>query len=422
MSSARVLRIRPVSGLPELRVGDDLGRLIAGAGEPASDEVVVVSQKAVSKVEGRVRRLSEVTPSAAARELATRLDKDPALVELVLRESDRVVRAERGVLITETRAGWVCANAGIDSSNLSAGRISLLPVDGDASARRIRGEIAAASGSSPAVVVADSFGRAWRLGQADIAMVNLETAVTSRGTPAPKKFAFRAPAASLDVLRDAGVDVVTLANNHGMDYGRTGLQDTLRAAAAARLPLVGAGGDEAAAFAPWTTTVRGLRVSVLGATDVLDTFAQRDWPAGPSTSGLASAKDPAALLMAVRAASARSDVVVVYVHWGKEMATCPSDRQRSLARQLAAAGADVVVGSHAHVLQPAGRVDGAYVHYGLGNYVFYARTPQTRATGVLTVDVGADGVQRARWTPATITSGVPVPGRTGSVPPSRCAL
>ena len=260
------------------------------------------------------------------------------------------------------------------------------------------------------------------LSQADVAMVNLETAVTTRGTPAPKQFVFRAPAASLQVLRDAGVDVVTLANNHGMDYGRTGLQDTLRAAAAARLPLVGAGGDEAAAFAPWTTTVRGLRVSVLGATDVLDTFAQRDWPAGPSTSGLASAKDPAALLMAVRAASARSDVVVVYVHWGKEMATCPSDRQRSLARQLAAAGADVVVGSHAHVLQPAGRVDGAYVHYGLGNYVFYARTPQTRSTGVLTVDVGARGVQRARWTPATITSGVPVPERTGPVPSSRCAL
>jgi poly-gamma-glutamate capsule biosynthesis protein CapA/YwtB (metallophosphatase superfamily) len=260
------------------------------------------------------------------------------------------------------------------------------------------------------------------LSQADVAMVNLETAVTTRGTPAPKQFVFRAPAASLQVLRDAGVDVVTLANNHGMDYGRTGLQDTLRAAAAAGLPLVGAGGDEVAAFAPWTTTVRGLRVSVLGATDVLDTFAQRDWPAGPSTSGLASAKDPAALLAAVRAASARSDVVVVYVHWGKEMATCPSDRQRSLARQLAAAGADVVVGSHAHVLQPGGRVNGAYVHYGLGNYVFYARTSQTRATGVLTVDVGAHGVQRARWTPATITSGVPVPGRTGSVPPSRCPL
>jgi coenzyme F420-0:L-glutamate ligase/coenzyme F420-1:gamma-L-glutamate ligase len=167
---ARELRIRPVVGLPELREGDDLGRLIAEAGSPADDEIVVISQKAVSKAEGRVRELSAVVPGARARELAERLDKDPALIQLVLEESRRVVRAERGVLITETRAGWICANAGIDSSNLPEGRVSLLPVDADASAGRIRGEIAAASGSSPAVVIADSFGRPWRRGQADIAI------------------------------------------------------------------------------------------------------------------------------------------------------------------------------------------------------------------------------------------------------------
>jgi coenzyme F420-0:L-glutamate ligase/coenzyme F420-1:gamma-L-glutamate ligase len=166
----RELRIRPVPGLPELREGDDLGRLIAEAGTPADGEIVVVSQKAVSKAEGRVRRLSEVAPGARARELAERLDKDPGLVELVLAESKRVVRAERGILITETKAGWICANAGIDSSNLPDGEVSLLPEDPDASARRIRREIAAASGSSPAVVIADSFGRPWRLGQADIAI------------------------------------------------------------------------------------------------------------------------------------------------------------------------------------------------------------------------------------------------------------
>jgi coenzyme F420-0:L-glutamate ligase/coenzyme F420-1:gamma-L-glutamate ligase len=131
---------------------------------------VVISQKAVSKIEGRVRRLDEVRPSQRARELAEQLDKDPALVELILGESARVVRAERGILITETQQGWVCANAGIDSSNLPEELVSLLPVDPDASARRIRGEIAAASGSSPAVVIADSFGRAWRLGQTDIAI------------------------------------------------------------------------------------------------------------------------------------------------------------------------------------------------------------------------------------------------------------
>jgi coenzyme F420-0:L-glutamate ligase / coenzyme F420-1:gamma-L-glutamate ligase len=164
------LRIRPVLGLPELRSGDELGRLIADAGSPGDDEIVVISQKVVSKVEGRVRKLSEIEPGAEARELAERLDKDPALLELVLTESERVVRAERGILITETSSGWICANAGIDTSNLPEGQVSLLPEDADGSARRIRSEIAAASGSSPAVVIADSFGRPWRMGQADIAI------------------------------------------------------------------------------------------------------------------------------------------------------------------------------------------------------------------------------------------------------------
>ena len=168
--AARELRIRPVTGLPELGEGDDLGALIAGATSAADGEIVVISQKAVSKVEGRVRRLADVEPGERARELAARLEKDPALVELVLAESERVVRAERGVLITETRSGWVCANAGIDSSNLEEGSVTLLPTDGDESARRIRAEIRKASATSPAVVVADSFGRAWRVGQADVAI------------------------------------------------------------------------------------------------------------------------------------------------------------------------------------------------------------------------------------------------------------
>jgi coenzyme F420-0:L-glutamate ligase/coenzyme F420-1:gamma-L-glutamate ligase len=166
----RELRLRPLAGLPELREGDDLGRLIAEAAAPTAEDVVVVSQKAVSKVEGRIRVVAEVEPGERARDLARELDKDPALVELVLSESARIVRAERGVLITETNGGWVCANAGIDSSNLADGVVSLLPVDGDASARRIRGEISDASGATPGVVIADSFGRAWRVGQADIAI------------------------------------------------------------------------------------------------------------------------------------------------------------------------------------------------------------------------------------------------------------
>jgi coenzyme F420-0:L-glutamate ligase / coenzyme F420-1:gamma-L-glutamate ligase len=166
---AREVRIRPIIGLPELNENDELGRLIAEAATPTAEEIVVISQKAVSKVEGRVRSLAEVEPGERARELAETLDKDPRLVELVLSESTRVLRAERGVLITETRGGWVCANAGIDTSNLDEGSVSLLPLDGDASARRIRGQIGA-GGAAPAVVIADSFGRAWRLGQADVAI------------------------------------------------------------------------------------------------------------------------------------------------------------------------------------------------------------------------------------------------------------
>jgi coenzyme F420-0:L-glutamate ligase/coenzyme F420-1:gamma-L-glutamate ligase len=168
--AARELRIRPLTGIPELREGDELGRLVAETSAPADDEIVVISQKAVSKVEGRVRRVADVEPGERARAVAAQVDKDPALVELMLEESRRIVRAVRGVLIMETNAGWVCANAGIDSSNLVEGFVSLLPEDGDASARRIRGEIAAASGATPAVVVADSFGRAWRVGQADVAI------------------------------------------------------------------------------------------------------------------------------------------------------------------------------------------------------------------------------------------------------------
>ena len=169
-ATARELRVRPLTGIPELREGDSLGRLTADAAEPAAEEIVVISQKAVSKVEGRVRRLEDVEPGERARTVAAEIDKDPALVELVLSESRRIVRAARGVLITETHSGWVCANAGIDSSNLDQGLVSLLPEDGDASARRIRGEIVEASGAAPAVVVADSFGRAWRIGQADVAI------------------------------------------------------------------------------------------------------------------------------------------------------------------------------------------------------------------------------------------------------------
>lgn len=165
------MEVIPIDGLPEVRAGVSLGALLADVAEVRADDVVVVSQKVVSKAEGRVRALSEVEPGAEATALAAKHGKDPRLVELVLSESREVLRAERGVLITETYHGWVCANAGIDSSNAGGpGIVVLLPDDPDASARRIRREIHARSGARPAVLIADSFGRAWRLGQADVAI------------------------------------------------------------------------------------------------------------------------------------------------------------------------------------------------------------------------------------------------------------
>jgi coenzyme F420-0:L-glutamate ligase/coenzyme F420-1:gamma-L-glutamate ligase len=165
------LRVLPVRGLPEIEAGAPLGNLIAAHAEPRDGDVLVVSQKVVSKAEGRVRRLSSVLPGAEARRLAALLGKEPALVELILQESREVLRAEGGVLITETNHGFVCANAGVDSSNLpEAGTVCLLPEDPDASARRIRAELRDAVGTGPAVIVGDSFGRAWRLGQVEVAI------------------------------------------------------------------------------------------------------------------------------------------------------------------------------------------------------------------------------------------------------------
>ncbi len=165
------LRVIPVAGLPEFSAQMDIGAEIAARAELLGGDVVVVSQKIVSKAEGRIRRLSEAIPGGEARRLAAVLGKEPNLVELILAESREVLRAERGVLIVETHHGFVCANAGIDTSNLpEPGTVALLPEDPDASARRIRAEIQTATGAAPAVIVSDSFGRAWRLGQAEVAI------------------------------------------------------------------------------------------------------------------------------------------------------------------------------------------------------------------------------------------------------------
>jgi coenzyme F420-0:L-glutamate ligase/coenzyme F420-1:gamma-L-glutamate ligase len=160
-------------GLPPIAEGDDLAALIAAAapGDLADGDVLVLAHKVVSKAEGRLRRLAEIVPGERARGLAAEHRKDARLVQAVLDESAELLRAVDGVLICVTRHGFVCANAGVDQSNASAeGELVLLPEDPDASARRLRAGLEAERGVRPAVVVADTFGRAWRLGQTDVAI------------------------------------------------------------------------------------------------------------------------------------------------------------------------------------------------------------------------------------------------------------
>ena len=251
------------------------------------------------------------------------------------------------------------------------------------------------------------------LKRADLAVVNLETAITERGTPAPKDFTFRAPPSALTALKSAGVDVATMANNHGQDFGLVGLRDSLAAAKAAKFPVVGVGRNADEAYRAHLVTVKGQRIAVIGATQVLDSSLAAAWTAGEDKPGMASAYEEATLLAAVKAARAAADTVVVDLHWGRELVNCPIDRQRALAPKLVAAGADVVVGSHAHLLLGGGYLRGAYVHYGLGNFVFYSRGGVTAQSGVLLLTTQGRAITASRWVPATISSGIPIP-LTGS--------
>jgi coenzyme F420-0:L-glutamate ligase / coenzyme F420-1:gamma-L-glutamate ligase len=164
-----------IEGIDEVRPRDDVAALVIAAatrqGTPLRPgDVVVVSQKIVSKAEGRLLRLADVTPSSVATAMAAGLGRDPRLVEVILRESRRVVRMDRGVLVTETHHGWVCANAGVDQSNVDAETVALLPEDPDAAARALRERFSAAAGGDVAVVIADTFGRPWREGLTNVAI------------------------------------------------------------------------------------------------------------------------------------------------------------------------------------------------------------------------------------------------------------
>jgi poly-gamma-glutamate capsule biosynthesis protein CapA/YwtB (metallophosphatase superfamily) len=244
---------------------------------------------------------------------------------------------------------------------------------------------------------------------ADLALVNLETAVTERGTPQPKRFHFRAPAAAYQAVKAAGVDAVSLGNNHSLDYGVEGLADTLDNAGRAGVPAIGAGRDAAEAYRPWLVTVRRTRIAFLGISQVHE--LESTWNATDTRAGVAHARDATRALAAVRAAGTQADVVVVFMHWGKEGSDCPTDEMRSFARKLADAGADLIVGTHAHLLLGDGWLGGSYVAYGLGNFLWWWNDAYSNDTGVLRVTLRDSKVARAELVPAYISrlSGQPQP-------------
>jgi coenzyme F420-0:L-glutamate ligase / coenzyme F420-1:gamma-L-glutamate ligase len=192
------LTIAPVQGLPELREGDDLARLITESAELRDRDVLVVAQKAVSKIEGRVVRLDDVEPSPRAREIAG--EGDARRIEVVLSEAKRVVRTRGSLLITETRHGFICASSGVDASNApEPGTLVLLPVDPDDSAARLRAGLRDLTGCDVGVVVSDSFGRPWRQGTTDVAVgaAGIEVLRDLRGKRDPNGYELRSTVIAL---------------------------------------------------------------------------------------------------------------------------------------------------------------------------------------------------------------------------------
>jgi poly-gamma-glutamate synthesis protein (capsule biosynthesis protein) len=247
------------------------------------------------------------------------------------------------------------------------------------------------------------------LSSADFTAVNLETAVTNGGTPQPKTFHFRTPATAFTALRDAGIDLVTMANNHVLDYGQAGLADTLAAAKAAKFPYVGIGTNAAAAWAPYVTTIKGEKIAIIGVSQVAELASS--WVATDSRPGEANSIDLARTLAAVRSAKRLASVVIVFMHWGTEGEACPDPNQLSLARQLAAAGATIIVGAHAHMLQGSGWLGHTFVAYGMGNFLWWENSYST-ATGVLKLTLHPHAPLTAQFIPAIVSgTGQPIPDR-----------
>ena len=249
------------------------------------------------------------------------------------------------------------------------------------------------------------------LSGANLSMVNLESALTDGTCPQaqPKQYVFVAPATAVTALRGAGVTLITNTNNHGEDCGPAGLQLALRVRQVSAYPIIGIGQNVAAAFAPYRTTIDGQRIGIIAATQVIDTDLQTRWTATATQPGLASAYDLDELISEVEQLRPTVDTLIVYLHWGTELQACPNQLQEPLAQVLVKAGADIVVGTHAHVLLGGGYLGSAYVDYGLGNLAFYDNSPPENASGTLLVTATGRHIDKVIWRPTVIVDDLPQP-------------
>ncbi len=235
---------------------------------------------------------------------------------------------------------------------------------------------------------------------ADFFMVNEEFPFSSRGRAAEdKQYTFRIPTDRVHILKEINPSMVTLANNHALDFGQEALEDTMEVLKAAGIGYTGAGEDLAAAGTPTETDLRGHRIAVIGASRVLPAA---DWAAGGRHAGLFSAYDPAALLSLVKKEKEKGCFTIVYMHWGTERAEKPNEVQTALGRQLIDAGADLVTGAHPHVLQGIEYYKGKPIVYSLGNFIFGSSIP---GTALLSVSLGEDNAPVLRLIPGKSAAG-----------------
>jgi len=242
----------------------------------------------------------------------------------------------------------------------------------------------------------------------DLTAANLESPITTRGTPAPnKQFVFQGSPAALPALTESGIDVVSLANNHTLDMGVVGLLDTIGHLDEAGMPHVGGGNDESEAYQPVILEAKGVKVAYIGLSRVLPIV---EWKATKDRPGVAESYDPTRGLEAIRKAKEKADLVVVMVHWGIERNDYPEKYQQALARQYIDAGADLVIGSHPHVLQGFETYKGKWIAYSLGNFIFnMTKTEKTKDTGVLDAQCTKEGDCKLQFHPMKAIESQPTP-------------